>query len=633
MLVSIYFSYKRLKSKKAIYKFTIMGLNVIAAVALMLLLTEVQISQQKLSKAWLLTAGHLSEVNRKTIQDAQGEDPAYVLQGERLTPAIDSSNMRQLSHLSQLADWQPRLQQLTVVGDGLSAEQWQSLVAQFPELLIEYVPSEPISGLLNMSWPRHPQLGAPITISGQLFIADKQDAQSTWYKLSLLDPTQQTLQSHTLRNGDDFEFTLPAQLAGNWHYEVQVYKSAEQNVDDSPMISETIALSVESPQPFNLLIYQSAPSFETRNVKDWATAFNAAVSVVSQISKTKHLVQHYNYADKPSATFNLNNKTLSSFDLMLMDGRAYNALESDQKKTLHSAVEQGLGLLILADASVVQSTAQPNDELLSRFSLSAISPVQKNEVFVKWAEQQPSKALDVQPFILETDQGQTWVTTTQGQALVSSVAIGKGYVALSLINSSYQWQLSGASEHYSQFWQYLSAQLATTSGLGYWLEQARDSLPIVQQRMSLCALTTAKTPFVKQTSQLASLHGIQRQTFPLARAPFQTEKYCGQIWPDTSTWLRFSLYDGAPQPATEQDAQTAPVIDEQYLYVYQADDWQAWQQQRKQRASLYQAKRSQALTAPRPTEQSEALNKRWSLLVFLLACTALWIERKQFVSS
>lgn len=621
--ISIFMAKKRLQRQTKRFM-VVMLLNILASVALVGLIADIKFSSPQLSQAVLLTSGSLplSEANQRLIDSLAGAK-LYVMADALLSPIHKPAHTQSISSAAQLFDWQPQLQQLTIIGDGLPTSEWQYLQAERRQIRINFRHSDLQSGLVDMRWEQQLILGESMKISGALQVAMHDTNRADLYDLTLFDPMHNKLAQQTLRAGEKFEFALQARLIGNWLYQLQLghHSSSNAQPKQQALASETLAVSVLPAPPVKLLIYQSAPSFETRQLRAWAGSFANPVTVVTQISKDKHLTQHFNHSPHTSNQIQqLNRDILREYDLVVMDGRALSTLSQTEWLVLKQSVKQGLGLLLLADSSLPTALTQKDSQLASHINLSKQAQVKLSQsVLPTWPNSHVEQALSAQPMVLSIKQGRNLIWDEQQQSLLGVLPIGLGNIAVSLINSSYQWQTSGKTTQYSAYWQYLFKHLAANRQSTVSLTSANEELLLVNQASTACILSTTNHPQVAlvQANKQAPL------TLKLSSAALQQDRYCTRYWSQQGGWQQLKLVD---DENTQQNS--AVVAIEQSHYVYGNHDWAAWQQQIKLRNTALHAALSESLPPPLAQAHSAALNKLWCWAILLLSCSLLWIERK-----
>ncbi|KXI28624.1 hypothetical protein [Paraglaciecola hydrolytica] len=618
--VSIYLASKRLSDQPKRLVLVI-ALNILASIAVVGLISDIKLNKTQLSQAWLFTTGSLplSAENQQKLEE-QADAKLFVLDDVAALAAEDFSSAHVISEPAQLFDWLPTLQHLTVIGDGLSQTQWQALRSNNPELKIDFIPSTQLSGLVNMRWNKQLQQGEFLEISGQLHIAAQDKNSADLYELNLIDPMGSILAKQHLRSNETFKFKAQPPTTGNWLYQLSL---SSKDHDGAALIQENLAVTVQKAKAIKLLIYQSAPSFETRQLREWAGSFANPVTVITQISKNKHLTQHFNFVGQAQTQSEpLTQDKLSQFDLVVMDGRALSLISQPKWIALKQAVQLGLGLLLLADQTLPTALLQHDQQLASKINLSPIAGQgEAQNVVPHWPNSQIEQAIQAQALQLITEPGTNLVMGDQQQGLVSKLNMGLGKIGVSLLNNTHQWQTSGLATQYSSYWQYLFKSFAANRHSAIWLPQSAEDLLLLNQASAACVLSQTTNPLV----QLQNSNNSAALKLYLVADTLQQGRYCASYWPQHLGWQQLNLV------SNESDSQSQTEISpQQNQYVYAENDWQAWQQQQKHQASAYQAKLSNSFAQPQPIEHRSPLSKLWFWLLWLVCCSVLWVERKTF---
>ncbi|GAA0858464.1 hypothetical protein [Aliiglaciecola litoralis] len=621
--------FKRLADKRAARRVSIGLLNLLVFGCIVLLVSEIDRTRSKIVAATLLTSGTNIE---HVLANHSGDTKTFVL-----SAALSSKHHTQKLRLpdnwhvinqpEQLVIALDDLQKLTIMGDGLNGSQLRDLQAlarsKFQQpVAIAFIPSEIRAGLIDMKWHNQLAIGQRQQVSGKLQLSD---ANQGLVNLSLVDPAGAVLSSQTLTANAPFKFSFIAKASGRWIYNL-VLTDAQSN----QLISrEPLAFQVSQPTPPSVAIYQSAPSFETRHFKNWATAFDTAMTIVTQISQSKFITQYVNTSSDPETSDSLHQNNPSSqadwvqSDVIIMDGRAWLSLSSAQQQKLQQHVEQGAGLLLMADRQLMNAAAETG---LFRSSGSEDSvgawldfDVRADEgravqTSSKMAGQgiQSEKAIPYLAAQIKVpkagDKFDILVWNQENAPMIVSQKKGLGQVAVSLISHSYEWQLSGEETFYSQFWQRLIYNIAPAQSLPYWLSPQDNEISLTNHAQKVCAIANVDTDIHSHYINPAQ----QKIPLKLSAELFDKGKMCSRFWPLQNAWYELRVSD---------DKGT----DKLSLYSYSQRHWQAWQQQRKHQATLAQAKQQITLI---PKSQTQALSKLPIWLLFLALMSVLWIERK-----
>ena len=516
---------------------------------------------------------------------------------------------------------EPTLQHLVVIGDGMTMQQWQRFKqrkgSNDPAISVTLKKGSAVTGLVSMRWQRQLNRGQWQRVSGVLQVAPaeaKGNLQQTLYHVYLKDPAGQVVAQQAVRDGETFELLVNVKTEGLWQYQLALAKAS----DDITVVEENLAFEVTRPSLAKLLIRQSAPSFETRHVKNWAVEQGAQVTVETQISKNRYISQHANYpqedrSDEKTAQVDSFDtlSTLDQYDLLIIDARGLMKLSQHQQDNLAVAVKRGLGVLVIGDSTLFTENNLP--EVLNQFRISHGSTIESDQSLLSWQFDQAGEPLNVIAADIPASSGFSFVKGAEGRVIVPGTHLGLGKVAISLTNQTYQWRTAGQRQLYSRYWQFLFESLARQSLAPYLLPVENDHLNIARQPLPRC-FSVNENLYSRLADYALRYEGTEGK--PVALIPLVDEvnqnMACGVIYPASSGWQRITL------SANEETLSHS-------FYVYNESDWPAWQQQRKHNAG----KRMQSAmqTGLKQTYWTEiSLWPLWWGL--LLMCSLLWIERK-----
>ena len=516
---------------------------------------------------------------------------------------------------------EPTLQHLVVIGDGMTMQQWQRFKqrkgSNDPAISVTLKKGSAVTGLVSMRWQRQLNRGQWQRVSGVLQVAPaeaKGNLQQTLYHVYLKDPAGQVVAQQAVRDGETFELLVNVKTEGLWQYQLALAKAS----DDITVVEENLAFEVTRPSLAKLLIRQSAPSFETRHVKNWAVEQGAQVTVETQISKNRYISQHANYpqedrSDEKTAQVDSFDtlSTLDQYDLLIIDARGLMKLSQHQQDNLAVAVKRGLGVLVIGDSTLFTENNLPG--VLNQFRISHGSTIESDQSLLSWQFDQAGEPLNVIAADIPASSGFSLVKGAEGRVIVPGIHWGLGKVAISLTNQTYQWRTAGQRQLYSRYWQFLFESLARQSLAPYLLPVENDHLNIARQPLPSC-FSVNENLYSRLADYALRYEGTEGK--PVALIPLVDEvnqnMACGVIYPASSGWQRITL------SANEETLSHS-------FYVYNESDWPAWQQQRKHNAG----KRMQSAmqTGLKQTYWTEiSLWPLWWGL--LLMCSLLWIERK-----
>ncbi|MGK0268256.1 MAG: hypothetical protein ACI8Y3_000872 [Paraglaciecola sp.] len=625
LAISSYFVSQRLKHKKT-RRVSVLIANTVAALAVVGLAFDIQITNKQVSVTYLVTNGATIE----QLSQIDKQQPIFIMQGAmgvmEAMESISDNNIVDIAtaiHIpSQVLSHQPDISNLHVLGDGLSAEQWrdmQLLIGDtFKNISITFSTFKPRIGLINMQWPRELAVGQFIQIKGQLQGSDGPDTVDNIYQVTLVDPIGQIVETIRLKASESFTLSFPATSIGQWVYRLQLSKSGENN----PIADEPIAFVVAKPATLRILIKQSAPSFETRQLKNWAAEFGSQISVLTQISQTKDIRQNINMDTETLEQITLTanepftEQALVNFDWLLIDGRALLTLTAQQTTALQTAIKNGLGMYIITDNELINAWPVPSLDWLLDINLQPLD-VANYSAIPYWPHSKIEQAMPLVKANITSARGAYLVQNKEAQILVSHSKIGLGHVAVSLINTTYGWQTSGLTEQYSHYWQSVIYELARPKQSAYWQSTQPNSLTLVNKHMQKCLLGATEL----------GVTTYDQHPYPLILTQdlIQTEQQCLTMWPTNAGWHKLIWSENT----TVTDTNNAPTSSvNTWFYAHAEQDWQQWRQVKNQLVSQKIAQQQITKKGEKPSVKS--LDKDWVWALLVLSMSLLWLERKLF---
>ena len=496
----------------------------------------------------------------------------------------------------QLLLREPALGMLTVTGHGLEAEQWR----RFPDdLVIDFDPP-PLGGLVAAAWQRSLRQGEPLIVTGRYLEVPSQNAMT----IELLDSAGLAVASHDLLSGDAFELTTHPKAPGLLEYRLRVLGK------EGELHTEPVPVYVQSGERPLLYVLQSAPSFETRQLRNWAGDSGATVVVDTVITRDRELRQLVN-ADRLAAD-RLSPSLLDMAALALVDGRAWAGLDTERREWFETAVREGMGLLVLADDDLAEYLEQ-DDALLQGFGLGERERDADGYVPV-WEGSQSEQQLPLPGLELVHRDGAALTRIESGEVVEAYRNVGLGRVAISILRERHRWLTSGDEATYTTYWARLMGRLGRPGPLPYLLPPADDSWPRPDRRVRVCAMAGD----TEVSFKVAPLAG-QPKLEPGSAAPsIGGPRRCAAFWPDRAGWHRVGLHSG---DADEWRS-------EAYFYVFGEHEWQTQWRYGRQQATLRRASAIAADQGAMTRTARVGIDPLWPWLVFMVSAGLLWLERR-----
>lgn len=578
-------------------------INLVAFTAILVLLIEPHRLHQAEQDVVLITEG--TDITASPFDGTR----VYVSPGIVASPESlqHLKNANWLLDIEQLKLREPALTNIDVRGFGLNRSQWQS----FPANIHVSFQAPPVVGFTDMHWPRTLVAGETLRFGGRY----SSQAGEAVLKLRLLDPVGSIAAEVRVKNNDHFSLSARPRGRGNLAYTLQVWSS------NTLLSEQPVTVSVGTSNPISIMVEQSAPSFETRQLKNYAAGNGARVLINTQISRGKSISQSVNLPDAAETTFSP--QTLAASDVLIMDGRALVQLADQQRQWLTDAVAEGLGLLVLADASLLEKFATLDNNLLAGFKLTS-NPNMQTELVPQLLSnpasdwQQPLPVMAMQLQAIEAD---VLIDDGQQHALVLNKSRGLGHIAISLIKQSHRWLTAGNQGHWSDYWAALIAATSRPRSDSYLLPQTDRAFFAVGERVSICALSATENLMVTIIPADAD-HRQPYYDIPLTADTLGSPRLCGWFWPQHNGWHQVQL----------RAESSGPILDQQGFFIFDQHQWLGQKRHDRVAATRVRVASNSSYEAGESAVKwvSESLDVFWLYLLLVISASLLWIERKQF---
>jgi len=621
VIISCFFTCRlalqRLKQRSTLRQLAVVTANLLASVSLLALLLGVSYETKQAKHVVLLT----NDTTTLSIEAFQNSNDSahWIALGAQLNAhdlaqkAEFPSSTIYISSMAQLPLYVSDISQITILGKGLSKTDWLTLNAQFNPLAQSQKPIisteiyKPQLGLIDMTWPERLVVAQFGEISGR--IQTPNDSPSSLYRLSLSDPFKQELASVLLSANEAFTFPFSAKVPGQWFYTLTLTERGNPNIK----IEERVAIQITEAAPANLIIKQSAPSFESRHLQSLVSEAGGKVLSLSKISKNKEISQNINLStnEKEILKTAFTAQGLGFFDLLIIDALSLSQLNDEESQALEAAIKNGLGVLVQVQSQQVSQWQSNKVPWLRGIDLLANDDQSLQAQYLRWDEQQLDVPLDSIKADIVAPNARRIVSSQNNRALVVQQEYGRGKVAVSLINTTYTLKTQGKADLHSHYWQWLFSQVSRSSQGLQWQQSTIDAPLMIGQTSQACALNAS------ELTQFDLSYAAINNTLVPIQSIFDAAAMCVAFTPQTNAWYYLSA----------KDPNGEAVINARY--AYKPSNWQAWQQS-------IQYHLAQQNTALYPSKQNNELKRTefispivfWSML--LLALTLLWIERKQF---
>ncbi|WP_316838730.1 hypothetical protein [Pedobacter gandavensis] len=497
------------------------------------------------------------------------------------------SGVRYISDLEYFLQSNPDLQEIHIYGYGLSSDQLQLLKGK----LLSFHQEPEQGSLTALNW------------NAQLKATEQLNIQGTYRHIGpgsvklLLEGLGTKLDSVSIvQNGAiSFSLTTRPQQAGKAVFRLIGLKEKDT------LFSAPVPLEIKSSDPVRVLMLASNPDFEYKFLKNWLYEKQYPLIFRTRISKDKYSTDFLNTTI--NEIHSISPALLSKMDLLILDEEELAQLSGAELSNVKRAVEAGLGLFIRASTLKGNvGTGLGTDP--GRYELTAIKNKALRGGFVGQTGMLSPLPLEQSLFLKHGAKDLPLFQEAEGKILVSSSIYGMGRQTLSVLPATYQWLLMGSNADYAQFWSEMLHKTARATEVPQtW--SISPAVPTLGERINVSIALPQKT-----TLPQFKIENIRM-------APIQNRELPGQ-W-QLNTW------------ATQQGWNTLSSGNNQdFFYVYAAEDWQQLKDAQKQLATSQFVKAYPISTNVLKSSVllEEKLSLWWFFIPLLISVSFLWYETK-----
>lgn len=565
----------------------------------------------------LIQSDYIVQARLDTRQAAlsKAKDPVEYTDYQLLTQSLETeqsqeklpsdSSVKWIKQPQQILLSSPQLQRIEVLGDGLLASDWQA----FGNIEVVYQEPKKLDGFVDIRWNKKVNLGDRLVVDGKI-----QSASKRVLTVQLIDPAGDKVAEQDVLAEEFFSLNVLPKLPGNHRYSLRLLD--KQDI----LVEEKVHMQVTYQTNSKILVLQSSPSFETKYIQNWAAEHGAEMLIKTKISLNKYSTRRINM--KKNAEDNLS-FLFNQFDLLIIDGRGIIELSSVELEWLATSLKNGLGIIILADESLLESRAKWPDFLNG---VELLKVANKNEVLPYWPDNNGVVSVNNEEFIplaaasirLSEQQlvhSKRLVESQRGELLVHQHSVEKGKVTLNLLQETYRWVTSGNKNIHSQFWQNLFYQTARTQSEKSLLIDENRALNFVKRQTQVCINTVQPIKQLKayRINNEASMHTLLMQPVNI-----EGNRFCGYFWPEYSGWYQLFIDNSDELNRSPFD----------WIFVEPEDAWQAIQQKERIIATLDKQQAYDSSLSIKSEMPYKPINLWIFWWTFILCASFIWLERK-----
>lgn len=480
----------------------------------------------------------------------------------------------------------PDYQTLHIFGYGLESDELKSLKNKN----LIFHPTALKNGVSSISWPEKIRSGEQLLVQGKYNNTSRPEV-----KL-ILQGLGTNLDSVTIRKDTWNNFELKCIPK---HLDKAVY-SLIALADKDTLSREKLPVIVKERESMRILILASAPDFENKFLKNWLAQQGYSLSVRTSISTAKYNTEFLN--SRKNDLNRINTTLLNDFDILIGDMSELSRLSKLENQAVQNQVNQGMGLIIKADAS-----ESGNGFYRKAFPIRENKQAIPKTIKLTWEGHSALKAIlqgSSSIEILAQAGTQSLVKNERGNILTNSKLFGQGKILLTVINDSYTWMLGNQEEDYSSLWSYILQKAArkkeNTESL------AVHFLPVINKDTGIEIQT--------ETGNISRFQ-IKGKRIALKQHSLMSFQETGSFWAAESGWQSFQFEN----------------TDSNWFYVFDEKAWTVVKASEKlKNTQNFIEQSAKKITTGNEAVQvyEDTIHPIWFYILFILCCTYLWLEVK-----
>ncbi|WP_395809614.1 hypothetical protein [Daejeonella sp.] len=480
----------------------------------------------------------------------------------------------------------PDYQTLHIFGYGLESDELKSLKNKN----LIFHPTALKNGVSSISWPEKIRSGEQLLVQGKYNNTSRPEV-----KL-ILQGLGTNLDSVTIRKDTWNNFELKCIPK---HLDKAVY-SLIALADKDTLSREKLPVIVKERESMRILILASAPDFENKFLKNWLAQQGYSLSVRTSISTAKYNTEFLN--SRKNDLNRINTTLLNDFDILIGDMSELSRLSKLENQAVQNQVNQGMGLIIKADAS-----ESGNGFYRKAFPIRENKQAIPKTIKLTWEGHSALKAIlqgSSSIEILAQAGTQSLVKNERGNILTNSKLFGQGKILMTVITDSYTWMLGNQEEDYSSLWSYILQKAArkkeNTESL------AVHFLPVINKDTGIEIQT--------ETGNISRFQ-IKGKRIALKQHSLMSFQETGSFWAAESGWQSFQFEN----------------TDSNWFYVFDEKAWTVVKASEKlKNTQNFIEQSAKKITTGNEAVQvyEDTIHPIWFYILFILCCTYLWLEVK-----
>ena len=353
-----------------------------------------------------------------------------------LPGATSRRDIEQVPDLGTALRRHPDTARLHVVGGGLPPRDIDA--ARGLPLAFDAAPLP--NGIVDLAAPTEVRAGGRFDVSGRV-------EGEAGGRVELRDPSGAVIAQDALANDGTFSFAAQAKSAGTAEFALRVLDR-----DGASIENLTLPVNVRPGTGARVLVLAGAADPELKYLRRWAV--DTGVDLTSRIALSDGIAMR----DGAEA---LTPGALAKTDLVIVDERAWKALDGRAKSALIDGVRSGLGLFLRITGPLPADVA--DDWRRLGFDVRAADIAQSVSLHARSGAAEPV-VLTRLASAVDADRAAPLLRADDGSALALWRAEGQGRIAAWWLADSYRLALAGDAGAFGTLWSDAIATVARTGG-------------------------------------------------------------------------------------------------------------------------------------------------------------------------
>ena len=414
-----------------------------------------------------------------------------------LPGAVSRNDVERAPDLGTVLRRHPDSTRLRIVGGGLPARDRDAVRG----LVVDFDAAPLSNGIVDFAAPDSVRAGSEWRLRGRV----EGDAGG---RVELRDPAGAVVAHASLAENGEFTLTAQAKTPGNALFSLRALDPAGATVEDF-----SVPVTARESDALRVTLLAGAPDPELKYLRRWAT--DANVQLTSRMTLSDGI------AMQDGAT-TLTREALEETDVVIVDERAWNALDQGARSLLIDAVRGGLGLFMRVTGPVPDAVAS---DWRQRIGFR----VQAADVAQTVALEDANVALARRAITVDGAGSAPLLKSADGSAIALWRNEGQGRIALWWLADSYRLGLGGDGARFGTLWSEALTTIARARGS----EQPRlfENMRI-DERGVFCALSDGAAVEQADGARIAlSIDATHCAAYWPARSGWQTLLSGGGRWP------------------------------------------------------------------------------------------------------